>query len=83
MDKIVPTEEAMEFDKFIPNNKVLIIEGVDHNKVPKNEKTKPNRTGSIGFWSVHTFKFYRIGSLFQKLDIIGFLSVHSKSEPIH
>ena len=49
MDKIVPAEEAMEFDKFIPNNKVLIVEGTDHNKLPKTEKTEPNRTGSIGF----------------------------------
>ena len=30
MDKIVPVEDAMEFAKFIPNHKLHIIEGADH-----------------------------------------------------
>ncbi|KAL5836197.1 hypothetical protein ACOSQ4_015694 [Xanthoceras sorbifolium] len=30
MDKMVPAEDALEFDKFIPNHKVLIIDGADH-----------------------------------------------------
>lgn len=30
MDKIVPVEDAFEFDKFIPNNKLCIVEGADH-----------------------------------------------------
>lgn len=30
MDKIVPFEDAFEFNKFIPNHKLCIIEGADH-----------------------------------------------------
>lgn len=30
MDRIVPVEDAMEFAKFIPNHKLHIIEGADH-----------------------------------------------------
>ncbi|XP_037496031.1 uncharacterized protein LOC105638139 [Jatropha curcas] len=30
MDKIVPVEDALEFAKFIPNHKLHIIEGADH-----------------------------------------------------
>lgn len=30
MDKIVPVEDAMEFAKFIPNHKLHIIEGANH-----------------------------------------------------
>ncbi|KAF3447539.1 hypothetical protein FNV43_RR12725 [Rhamnella rubrinervis] len=30
MDKIVPVEDAFEFDKFIPNHKLCIIVGADH-----------------------------------------------------
>lgn len=30
MDKIVPVEDAMEFAKFIPNHKLQIIQGADH-----------------------------------------------------
>lgn len=30
MDKVVPVEDAMEFAKFIPNHKLHIIEGADH-----------------------------------------------------
>ncbi|KAH9800047.1 Hydrolase 4 domain-containing protein [Citrus sinensis] len=29
-DKMVPAEDALEFDKFIPNHKLHIIEGADH-----------------------------------------------------
>lgn len=29
-DKIVPFEDAFEFDKIIPNHKVSIVEGADH-----------------------------------------------------
>ncbi|XP_048332167.2 uncharacterized protein LOC107420128 isoform X1 [Ziziphus jujuba] len=30
MDKIVPVDDAYEFDKFIPNHKLCIVEGADH-----------------------------------------------------
>lgn len=30
MDKIVPVEDAYEFNKFIPYHKLRIIEGADH-----------------------------------------------------
>lgn len=30
MDKIVLVEDAYEFDKFIPNHKLCIVEGADH-----------------------------------------------------
>ncbi|PON96023.1 Alpha/beta hydrolase fold [Trema orientale] len=30
MDKIVPVEDAFEFNKFIPNHKLRIVEGADH-----------------------------------------------------
>lgn len=29
-DKIVPVEDATEFAKFIPNHKLHVIEGADH-----------------------------------------------------
>jgi pimeloyl-ACP methyl ester carboxylesterase len=30
MDKFVPAEDALEFAKFIPNHKLHIIEGANH-----------------------------------------------------
>ena len=30
MDTMVPVEDAYEFNKFIPNHKLYIVEGADH-----------------------------------------------------
>lgn len=30
MDKIVPVEDAFKFNEFIPNHKLFIVEGADH-----------------------------------------------------
>lgn len=30
MDKMVPVEDAYEFNKIIPNHKLYIVEGADH-----------------------------------------------------
>lgn len=39
-DEIIPVEDALEFDKIIPNHTIYILEGADHNYARKSHQAE-------------------------------------------
>ena len=62
MDRIVPVEDASEFNKLIPNHKLCIVEGADHEYTSHQDELasivldfiKPDFGPTKGHSSIHS-----------------------------
>lgn len=58
-DEIVPSDDAFEFDKIIPNHKLHIIEGADHCYTAHQEEFASLVLDFIKSAQVHPFRIPR------------------------